>query len=170
MSRKRGKVLELTVFALLGALMFGAKMALSVIPNVEPVSLLILVYAAVFGRKALYPLYVYVMLEFLIWGLGLWNINYLYVWLVLLGLALAFKNMESPWGWAILSGVFGLAFGLLCAPVYCVSGGWAFGLSWWISGIPFDVVHCGGNFVAALVLRKPLVRVLSGMKKRYLPE
>lgn len=170
MSRKRGKVLELTVFALLGALMFGAKMALSVIPNVEPVSLLILVYAAVFGRKALYPLYVYVMLEFLIWGLGLWNINYLYVWLVLLGLALAFKNMESPWGWAILSGVFGLAFGLLCAPVYCVSGGWAFGLSWWISGIPFDVVHCGGNFVTALVLRKPLVRVLSGMKKRYLPE
>ena len=170
MRRKLGKVLELTVFALLGVLRFGAKMALSVIPNVEPVSLLILVYAAVFGRKALYPLYVYVMLEFLIWGLGLWNINYLYVWLVLLGLALAFKNMESPWGWAILSGVFGLAFGLLCAPVYCVSGGWAFGLSWWISGIPFDVVHCGGNFVAALVLRKPLVRVLSAMKKRYLPE
>lgn len=169
MGRNRGRILELTVFALLGALMFGAKMALAVIPNVEPVSLLILVYAAVFGRKALYPLYVYVMLEFLIWGFGLWNINYLYVWLVLLVLALIFRGMESPWGWAILSGAFGLAFGLLCAPVYCISGGWAFGLSWWISGIPFDAVHCVGNFLSTLVLRKPLVRVLSAMQKRYLP-
>lgn len=158
----------MTVFALLGALMFGTKMALAALPNIEPVSLLILVYVAVFGWKTLYPLYVYVMMEFLIWGIGLWNLNYLYVWLVLLVLAIALREMESPWGWAILSGAFGLAFGLLCTPVYCISGGWAFGLSWWISGIPFDVVHCVGNFVAALVLRKPLVRVLTAMKNQYL--
>lgn len=150
--------------------MFCAKMAMAALPNIEPVSLLLLVYAAVFGWKALWPLCVYVMMEFLIWGLGLWNFNYLYVWLVLLVLVMAFRRMESPWGWAILSGAFGLGFGLLCAPVYCVSGGWAFGLSWWISGIPYDVLHCVGNFGLALVLRKPLVRMLWSLKKRYLPE
>ena len=166
---KRGKILELTVFALLGALMFCAKMALAALPNIEPVSLLILVYTAVFGKKAVYPIYVYVVLEFLIWGLGLWNINYLYVWLVLYFLGLAFRNMESAWGWAILAGAFGLAFGLICTPVYCVSGGWAFGLSWWVSGIPYDVLHCVGNFVSVLVLRRPLVRALSAMQRRYLP-
>lgn len=165
---KRGKVLELTVFALLGALMFCAKMAMAALPNIEPVSLLILVYTAVFGKKAIYPLYVYVMLEFLIWGLGLWNINYLYVWLVLYFLGLLFQKMESSWGWAILAAAFGLGFGLLCTPVYCVSGGWAFGLSWWVSGIPYDVLHCAGNFAMVLVLRKPLIRVLSTMQKKYL--
>lgn len=149
--------------------MFGAKMVLAALPNIEPVSLLILVYGAVFGKKAFYPLYVYVMLEFLIWGIGLWNVNYLYVWAVLLLLALLLRNMESPWGWAILSGAFGLGFGLLCAPVYCISGGWAFGLSWWISGIPYDALHCGGNFAMALVLYRPLTKALKTMQKKYLP-
>lgn len=158
------------MFSLLGALMFCGKMALAALPNIEPVSLLILVYTAVFGKKALYPIYVYVVLEFLIWGVGLWNINYLYVWLVLYFLGLAFRNMESAWGWAILAGAFGLMFGLICTPVYCVSGGWAFGLSWWVSGIPYDVLHCVGNFVSALVLRRPLVRALSAMQRKYLPD
>lgn len=156
------------MFSLLGALMFAGKMALSALPNIEPVSLLILVYGAVFGEKTLYPLYVYVLLELLFWGLGLWNFNYLYVWLVLLAMTLEFRRMESPWGWAILSGAFGLSFGLLCTPVYLISGGWAFGLSWWISGIPYDVLHCVGNFALALVLRGPLVRALETLKRKYM--
>lgn len=154
---------------MLGALMFGAKTAMAALPNIEPVSLLILIDTAVFGRKALYAIYVYVLLELLMWGVGLWNINYLYVWLVLFLLCRAFRRMESPWGWAILSGAFGLSFGLLCTPVYCISGGWAFGLSWWISGIPFDVAHCAGNFCLALVLYRPLSKLLRGLKSRYFP-
>ena len=163
------RLLELLTLTMLGTLMFGAKMAMAGLPNIEPVSLLILVYTVVFGIKALYAVYVYVGLEMLIWGLGLWNINYLYIWPILMLLALVFRRMESPWGWAILSGAFGLAFGALCTPVYCITGGWAFGLSWWISGIPFDVVHCGGNFVIALLLMKPLTKMLSTLKRKYLP-
>ena len=164
---RRGQLLELTVLALLGALMFAAKMAMAALPNIEPVSLLVLVYTAVFGKKALKPIFVYVLMEFLIWGLGLWNLNYLYVWLILFLLALAFRRMQSPWGWAILSGAFGLGFGLLCAPVYCITGGWAFGLSWWISGIPYDVLHCAGNFCLALALYRPLTRGLAALKQSY---
>ena len=167
---RRGQLLELTVLALLGALMFGAKMAMAALPNIEPVSLLVLVYTVVFGKKALGPIYVYVLLEILIWGLGLWNLNYLYVWLILFLLALAFRRMQSPWSWASLSGAFGLGFGLLCTPVYLATGGWAFGLSWWISGIPFDVLHCAGNFCLALVLFRPLTRGLGALKRKYLPE
>lgn len=166
---KHSRLLELIVLALLGALMFAAKMALAALPNIEPVSLLVIVYTVVYGRKALYPIYVYVMLEVLFWGLGLWNLNYLYVWLVLFFLAMVFRNMKSPWGWAILSGTFGLSFGLLCTPVYLLTGGWAFGLSWWVSGIPWDVVHCAGNFVIALVLVRPLTVGLTKIKNRYFP-
>lgn len=164
------RLLELIVLALLGALMFAAKMCLAALPNIEPVSLLVIVYTLVFGRKSLYAIYVYVMLEILFWGLGLWNLMYLYVWLVLFLLAQLFRGMDSAWGWAILSGGFGLAFGLLCSPVYFITGGWAFGLSWWISGIPWDVVHCGGNFVIALVLVRPLTTGLGALRHRYLPE
>jgi energy-coupling factor transport system substrate-specific component len=166
----RKRTLELTILSLLGALLFGAKMAMAALPNIEPVSLLILVYTAVFGRKALYPIYIYVLLELMVWGLGLWNLNYLYVWLVLYLLGRLFRRMDSPWGWAILSGGYGLAFGLLCTPVYLVTGGWAYALSWWVSGIPFDVAHCAGNFALALVLYRPLTKGLGRLKRQYLPD
>lgn len=158
------------MLALLGTLMFGAKIAMAGLPNIEPVSLLVLVYTAVFGRKALYPIYTYVLLELLMFGIGLWNLNYLYIWLLLYLLCRVFRAMASSWGWAILSGAFGLGFGLLCTPVYCLTGGWAFGLSWWVSGIPFDVLHCAGNFCLALVLYRPLTRGLSALKNHYLPQ
>ena len=76
--------------------------------------------------------------------------------------------MESPLGWAVLSGGFGLLFGALCTPVCLVTGGPAFALSWWLSGIPFDLLHCGGNFALALFLFKPLRRLLERLKERMI--
>ena len=153
-------VRELTLFGLLGALTFGAKFVMSGLPNIEPVSLMVMLFAVVFGKKALYPIYVYVVMEILIFGIQLWNINYMYVWLILAAAAWLLRRMTHPLGWALLSAVFGLLFGLLCAPVYLFSGGPAFALSWWLSGIPFDITHCIGNFVIALVLFNPLRKLL----------
>lgn len=147
---------EIALFGVLAALTFGAKMVMSGLPNIEPVSLMVMIFAVVFGKKGLYPMYVYVALEFLFWGFGLWNINYLYVWLILWGLARIFRKMEEPLGWAILSGAFGLCFGALCGIVDVFIGGWSYALTKWMAGINFDLWHCGGNFFMALLLYKPL--------------
>lgn len=151
---------EIAVLGLLSALLFGAKMVLAPLPNIEPVSLLILVYVSVLGLRALIPVYVYVLLEILTWGFGYWSACYLYVWAVLALAAWLLRKMDSPVGWAILSGAFGLSFGALCALSYWVAGGWAFALSWWVSGIPFDLLHGAGNFAMALVLFRPCRKVL----------
>lgn len=154
---------ELALFGVLGGLTFAAKVVMAPLPNIEPVSLLVMLFAAVLGKKALYPIYVYVLLEFALFGFGLWSVSYLYVWTILAGAALALRDMDSALGWALLSGTFGLLFGALCAPVQLFTGGWAFALSWWVNGIPFDLLHCAGNFALALVLFKPLRRVLDGL-------
>ncbi len=146
--------------------MFVAKMVMAPLPNIEPVSLLVMVYAVIFGRLALYPIYIYVGLECLIWGINLWTINYLYIWLVLAALAWLFRRMDSALGWAILSGAFGLSFGALCAIVYLFVGGWSFALTWWTSGILFDALHCGGNFAMALVLFKPCRKILTTLSRQ----
>ena len=151
---------EVALFGILGALTFGFKVVMSWLPNIEPVSLLVMLYAVVFGRKALYPIYLYVMLEILFYGIQLWNINYLYVWALLALGAWMLRNSQSGLAWALLSGVFGLFFGALCAPVYIFVGGLGFAVSWWASGIPFDLMHCAGNFAMALVLFMPLRRLL----------
>lgn len=152
--------LEITRLGLLAALMYAAKMALAPLPNIEPVSLLVIVYVSVLGLKALIPVYLYVLLEIITWGLGYWSVCYLYVWAVLALAAKCLQRMESSVGWALLSGAFGLCFGSLCALACWAAEGWTFALSWWISGIPFDLLHCAGNFAMALALFRPCKRVL----------
>jgi len=162
------KLLELLVLSMLAAVMFGLKMVMAPLPNLEPVSLLIIVYTLVFGWHALYAVYVYVGLELLVWGIGLWNINYLYVWLILFLVTMAFRRQTSRLGWAVIAGAFGLSFGMLCLPVYLAAGGWAYGVSSWVSGIPFDLVHCAGNFAMCFALQPALTRVLRHLHRRLL--
>ncbi len=151
---------------MLGALTFGAKVAMSALPNIEPVSLLVMVFAVVFGIKCLYPIYLYVMLEILIYGLGTWNINYLYIWAILALAAYLLRRQEHPLVWALLSGAFGLAFGALCAPVDLALGGWSYAAAKWVSGIPFDLLHGAGNFAIALLLFRPLRRLLERLYRK----
>ena len=170
MAKKKALPLgEVVLFGILGALTFALKFAMAALPNIEPVSLLMMVFGVVFGLKALYPCYVYVAMEILTFGIGTWNINYLYIWAIIVVAAWLMRKTEQPLAWAILSGVFGLFFGAFCAPVDVVIGGWSFALSKWISGIPFDLLHGAGNFAIALIMYKPLRRLLeklySNMKR-----
>lgn len=159
---------QIALFGVLGALTFGAKMAMSFLPNIEPVSLFVMLYAVVFGRKCLYPIYLYVLLEILFFGLNLWSVNYLYVWAILALAARFLRKTDAPLAWAMLCGGFGLLFGLLCAPVYLFVGGVEMAVSWWVAGIGFDMTHCAGNFVMALLLFKPLRRLLEGLYQKLM--
>ena len=157
-------VQEITQFSVLGALTFAAKYVMAFLPNIEPVSLMVMLFGVAFGRKALYPIGLYVLMEILFYGLGTWNVMYLYIWPILGMGAYAFRKMEQPLFWGILSGTFGLFFGAMCMPVDIVIGGIEYAAAKWISGIPFDIAHCAGNFVIALVLFMPMRKL---MKKLY---
>ncbi len=149
-------VRELALFSMLGALTFAAKYVMSFLPNIEPVSLMVMLFAVVFGRKCLYPTYLYVAMEMLFYGIGIWNINYLYIWVVLAAAAYLARKMESAFGWALLSGTYGLLFGALCGIVDVFIGGVPYAMAKWVSGIPFDILHCAGNFAIALLLFRPM--------------
>lgn len=150
----------MVLFAVLGSLTFAAKYVMSFLPNIEPVSLMVMLFAAVFGWKWVYPVYLYVLLEILFYGLGLWNINYFYIWAVLGVSACILKDLWHPLAWAMLSGAFGLLFGALCGLVDVFIGGVGYAVTKWVSGIPFDIMHCAGNFVIALLLFCPLRKLL----------
>ena len=167
MSKKNGLSLgETVLFGMLGALMFALQVVMAPLPNIEPVSLLTMLFAVTFGWKSLYCVYTFVIMEMLFHGLGLWNINYLYIWTVLAVAAIFLRKMEPVLGWALLSGVFGLAFGALCGIVDIFIGGFGYAAAKWVSGIPFDLLHCGGNFAFTLVLWKPLYQLLQKLKNR----
>lgn len=154
---------EVALFGILGGLTFAAKFAMSFLPNIEPSSLMVMLFAVVFGWKGLFPTYVYVALEILIYGVSTWNIPYLYIWAILFVAARLMEKAAHPVAWALLSGVFGLLFGVLSLPSYWVMSGFAGGLAWVISGIPYDIAHCAGNFVIALALFVPLRKLLNNL-------
>jgi len=164
---KRSPARQAALSGILGGLLFAAKMAMASLPNIEPVSLLVMLYAVCFGWRGLYAVYLYVLLECALWGAGLWSVCYVYIWLILFCLARLLRRVESPFGWAALSGCFGLLFGALCAPVYWLTGGWAFAVSWWVSGLPMDLLHGAGNFAFALALFSPLRRWTVRLCRRY---
>lgn len=153
--------------ALLAAMMTVLQMAMAPLPNIEPVSLLVLVCALAFGRDVFYIVVTFAVLEGLVYGFHLWWVSYLYVWpLWAAAVLLLRRGGERPaLFWAAASGAFGLSFGALCALPYLAGGPWA-ALSYWMAGIPFDLLHCAGNFFLALTLEKPLYLLLKGLKER----
>lgn len=161
MKNSKLTIREVVLFGVLGALTFALQVVMSGLPNIEPVSLLVMLFAVTFGWKALYPVYVFVAMEILFYGFSLWNVYYLYIWTVLVLAAILMRNMEGKLAWALLSAVFGLLFGALCAVADVFVGGVSYAVTKWVSGIPFDVTHCIGNFVIALLLFDPLRRLMA---------
>lgn len=70
-----------------------------------------------------------------------------------------FRKNDSALFWAVIAGAHGLFFGAMTAIPYLFIGGWEAAVSYWISGIPFDLLHCAGNFVVTLILLNPLLKL-----------
>lgn len=152
----------------MSALLIAVQVGLAFLPNIELVSLLIILFTIYYGWKTLYIIYIFAIVEGLIYGFGIWWINYLYVWTILMLITMLFRSMRSPLFWAILSGAYGLCFGLLCSIPYLFIGGVPMAIAGIISGIPFDAIHCISNYIIALVLFKPLYRFLDWINQREL--
>lgn len=164
----RSGIREIAIFGISAGLMFALQVAMGPLPNIEPVSLMILVMSLVFGLKALWSVLVFVLLEGLMYGFGLWWFFYLYAWPLLVVITALLKNKirESSLGCALLSGAYGLFFGFLYALIFLFSGGFSAFWTCWVAGIMFDIVHCVANFALAFVLADPLVRLLEKCRNR----
>ncbi len=150
---------EIILLALFAAMMLSTQVALAAIPNVHLVGVFVILAALLFGWRALYAIYIFVFAEGLIYGFSMWFVNYLYVWTVLTMIAVLFRKNRSPWFWSVVAGIFGLLFGALCSIPYFILGGWAAGFSYWVAGIPFDLVHCASNGALTAILLLPLYRL-----------
>lgn len=158
---------SIVILAFLTAILFISQIALSFLPNIEIVTLLIILYTQFFKKKVFLIIYLFALLEGLLYGFGIWWIMYLYVWSILALIVLFLGKIRINIPWAIISGFYGLFFGSLCAIPYFVIGGWAAGFGYWISGIPFDIIHCIGNFTVTLVLYKPLYYIFQRLNLNY---
>lgn len=146
------------MFALLGALMFVSKVVLEFLPNIHLLGMLTMTYTLVFRKKALIPIYVYILLNGLYAGFNLWWLPYLYIWTVLWGVTMLLPQ-NMPKGIAcvvypLVCCLHGLAFGTLYAPAQALMFhlNWDQTLAWIVAGLPWDLVHGIGNLAAGLLI------------------
>jgi hypothetical protein len=156
---------RLVRIAFMSAVLTVAMWALKPLPNVELISLLVVLYALLFGKDTFIAVTVFSLTEGLQWGFGLWWVSYLYVWPLLCLAVLLLKPLlkEEFILWAVVSGGFGLVFGGLFALAY-IPINMTYALSYWIAGLPWDVWHGACNFVLMAVAGKPLYEA---MRKIY---
>lgn len=163
------KTKQLVQTAILGLILYIYQVVFSFIPNVEFVSLLILMYAIALPKLSLSAIFVFILLEGLQWGFGLWWWSYLYVWPILYMMVKFLKKyikQDDVLSWAIVLGFYGLVFGSLFSIVY-IPVSLSYAITYWISGLIFDVIHCISNFILCLLLFKPILNILLRIKETF---
>jgi len=164
----RGRVREIVLISILSILVTVGKLSLAALPNIEVVSFLFIIYTVVLGfKRALMISVIFTTTEILIWGFGIWTFGYYIFWpLLVLITSLLCGLIKKPLGFAVLSGLFGLSFGLLFA-LYTAPLTGVNVFAYWASGIVYDVVHMIGNFVVMVVLFVPVRDVLKSQMKKW---
>ena len=149
---------EMAVFAMLGTIMFCSKIIMEVLPNIHLLGMFTMTYTEVFRKKALFPIYIYVMLNGLYAGFDIWWMPYLYIWTVLWAITMLLpKKMPKKLKCIVfpaVCGIHGFAFGLLYAPAQAFVFGMNFEqmLAWVVAGIPWDIIHGIGNLFAGMLI------------------
>ena len=159
------RIREIAVFGMLGALMYASKMLMEVLPNIHLLGVFTIAFTVVYRKKALYPIYTYVLLNGLFSGFATWWIPYLYIWTVLWGVTMLLpKQMPKkvqPVVYMLVNACHGFAFGILYAPAQAILYGLSFKgmLAWIAAGFPFDITHGISNFICGALI-VPIVHVL----------
>lgn len=151
--------------------MFISKELMAFLPNIHMVGMLTMLYTVVYRKKALIPIYVFVLLEGILAGFSMWWIPYLYIWTVLWAVTMLLpRNMsvkvETP-VYMVVCGFHGLAYGTLYAPFQALWMGYNFKtmLAWIATGFPWDIIHAIGNVVLGSMIY-PLSKLLKKLNNK----
>lgn len=158
-------VREIVIFSMLGSIMYASKIIMEFIPNVHLLGMFTMTYTLVYRKKALYPIYIYILLNGLFAGFATWWLPYLYIWTVLWGATMLLpKNIPSklrPFVYMVVCALHGFLFGTLYAPAQALLFGLNFHgmIAWIIAGLPWDMIHGISNFCCGILI-VPLVALL----------
>ena len=152
--------------------MYASKMIMEVAPNVHLLGVFTIAFTVVYRKKALYPIYTYVLLNGIFCGFATWWIPYLYLWAVLWGATMLLpKRIPEklrPLVYMLLCAAHGFLFGTLYAPAQALLYGLSFQkmVAWIISGLPWDFVHGVSNFFCGILI-VPIVKILTFLEKIF---
>lgn len=156
---------EIAIFGILGSIMYVSKFIMEIIPNVHLLGVFTIAFTVVYRKKALYPIYIYVILNGIFCGFAMWWVPYLYLWTILWGAVMLLpKHMSKKMQtivYMIVCAAHGFLYGTLYAPAQALLYGLSFKgmIAWIIAGLPWDCIHGISNFFCGILIM-PIIMTL----------
>ncbi|MBR2716093.1 MAG: hypothetical protein IKB73_07820 [Ruminococcus sp.] len=166
-------VFEMTLFSMFSAMMFISKIVMEFLPNIHLLAMFTVLLTVVYRKKALIPIYIFVLITGVYAGFAMWWVPYTYVWTVLWAAAMLIpKNLSKIVQiitYSLLCGLHGFLYGTLYAPAQALMFSLSFEqmIAWIVAGLAFDMMHGIGNIVAGLLVY-PLSKVLIKLNSRFI--
>ena len=149
--------------------MYASKVIMEFAPNVHLLGVFTVSFTVVYRKKALYPIYTYVLLNGLFCGFSTWWLPYLYLWTLLWGAVMLLpRKMPAkirPLVYMTVCAAHGFLFGTLYAPAQALLYSLSFRamLAWIVAGLPWDCIHGVSNFFCGMLIM-PIVSVLTKLE------
>lgn len=162
---------EMCLFAMFAAMMFMSKIMLEFLPNVHLLGMFTVLLTSVYRKKALIPIYLFVLIEGIYAGFALWWVPYLYIWTVLWGFAMLVpKDCDKKYMisvYPLICSLHGFLYGTLYAPFQALAFSLSFKqtVAWIAAGLPWDVVHGISNFFVGFLIY-PLRKLLKNQTNK----
>ena len=158
-------VKEIIIFGMLGALIFVSKLITEALPNIHLIGMFITAFSAVYKKKAIYPIYVFVLLSGVFYGFANWWIPYLYIWLfpwiTVLLVPEKISERKKYVIYIIICALHGFLYGTLYAPAQAIIFGLDFKgtVAWIMAGLPFDFIHGVSNLICGFLI-PPMIKIM----------
>lgn len=139
----------MTTIALLSSICVISRQFLTFLPNIKPVTSIVIITAREMSLSAALKLItVTVMVSGALLGMGTWIPFQLIAWYTIATLAhLTTKVKHQKMAEIVLAVTSGMLFGALVSLEKLLIGGPIMYVTYWVSGLPFDLLHSVGNIV-----------------------
>lgn len=166
------RVKEISLIGILAAVNIASRIVLQSLPNIKPVTSIIIISVMIFGLAFGIKLTIVTTLVSNIYlGMGIWTFFQILAWIViclftqiLMDLFKKINREPNILIMAILAFLMGYVFGVIVSLEKFVIGGPSLFIVYYLAGLLFDTLHAVGNFFFYLICAPILMKIF--MKER----
>lgn len=161
------KVKEISLIGILAAVNIASRIALQALPNIKPVTSIIIISVMLFGLAFGIKLTIVTTLVSNIYlGMGIWTFFQILAWIViclftqcLVDLYHARHRQPPLLLMAIFALLMGYVFGFIVSLDKLIIGGPSLFIVYYMAGLLFDTFHAVGNFFFYLIAAPILMKI-----------
>lgn len=174
MVSRMSQVKKISLIGIFAAVNIASRIALQSLPNIKPVTSIIIICVMIFGLSfGIQLTFVTTIVSNLFLGMGLWTFFQILAWVVVCLLTQIFIDFWKTFHkqppllvMAIFSFLMGYVFGFIVSLEQFMVGGIGLFIPYYMAGLFFDTLHACGNFFFYLICAPILMRIFIKEKEK----